>query len=216
MNTFNRVVLVILVLLAMVLCSLTMVVPMASLQTVSRGAEELADLVARIRPPFRLAAGIFVALILDLIGLLLIVLEVRRPAAKGIRVEQTTGGQVTLSMASIADQVKAELNQLPEVVQVKPKVSAGKKGVLVEVDARIAADEGFPDKADRIVAVIRRVVEDKMGLKLAREPKVNMEALRTGVGAGRTPVEASPTATPAPADTPEWEQEGEDQGELSQ
>jgi multidrug efflux pump subunit AcrB len=127
-----------------------------------------------------LPVGILLALIVDLVGILLIILEVRRPKAKSISVEQAAGGEVTLSVASIADQLRAELSQMPEVIQVKPKVSAKRKGVVVEVDARIAAEAGVPNKAERIVETIRRVVEQRMGLRLVRAPKVNIEAVRRG------------------------------------
>lgn len=183
MNTVNRVVLIILLLLTMVLCSLILVVPLQSLQIVSRQAQVLADVLGRIRSVVRLPAGILLALVVNLVGVLLIVLEVRRPAPGAIKVEQASGGEVTLSVASIADQLKAELNQLPEIVQAKPKVSAKRKGVFVEVDARISAQAGVPNKAERIVETIRQVVETEMGLKLARPPKVNIEAVRSAAGA---------------------------------
>jgi hypothetical protein len=178
MNTFNRVVLVILLLLGMVLSSFALVLPMPTLRAIALQADGLYDLLSRIRPVALLPIGILLALIVDLIGILLIILEVRRPAAKSISVEQAAGGEVTLSIASIADQVKTEVGQLADVLQVKPRVSARRKGVVVEVDAKIAAETGVPNKAERIVETVRRVVEQKMGLKLARPPKVNIEAVR--------------------------------------
>jgi hypothetical protein len=178
MNTFNRMVVVILLLLAMVVCSLALVLPQPTLRTVALQASGWADLLDRVRPVALLPIGILLALIVDLVGILLIILEVRRPAARSISVEQAAGGEVTLSIASIADQLKTEVSQLPDVLQAKPKVSAKRKGVVVEVDARIAADAGLPIKAERIVETVRRVVEQKMGLKLVRPPKVNLEAVR--------------------------------------
>jgi hypothetical protein len=191
MNTFNRVVLVILLLVAMVLCSFVFVVPVQTLRVLAQQAGGVADFFARVRPVVRLAVGILLAVIVDLVGILLIILEVRRPAARSISVEQASGGEVTLSIASIADQVKAEVNQLPEVLQAKPKVTAKRKGVVVELDAKIAAEAGVPGKAERIVETVRRVVEEKMGLKLARAPKVNIEAVRQAPG---TRVAEPPTA----------------------
>jgi hypothetical protein len=182
MNTFNRVVLVILLLVAIVLCSFVFVVPVQALRLLAMQAGGVADFFARVRPVVRLSVGILLALIVDLVGILLIVLEVRRPASRSISVEQASGGEVTLSIASIADQVKAEVNQLPEVLQAKPRVTAKRKGVVVELDAKIAAEAGVPGKAERIVETVRRVVEEKMGLKLARAPKVNIEAVRQAPG----------------------------------
>jgi hypothetical protein len=195
MNTFNRVVLVILLILGMVLCSLALVLPMPTLRTIVLQADGLADFLSGIRPVVLLPIGIFLALIVDLIGILLIILEVRRPAAKSISVQQAAGGEVTLSIASIADQLKAEVGQLPEVLQAKPRVSAKRKGVVVELDAKIAAETGVPNKAERIVETVRRVVEQKMGLKLVRAPKVNIEAVRR---AGPPRVAQGTTFAPPP------------------
>lgn len=186
MNTFNRVVLVILLLVAIALCSLVFVVPVESLRLLAQQMEQLAEVLARIRPVVRLLVGGLLALVVVLVGVLLIFLEVRRPAAQSISVEQASGGKVTLSIASIADQLKAEVNQLPEVLQAKPKVSAKRKGVVVELDVKIAAETGVPGKADRIVETVRRVVEEKMGLKLAQPPQVNIEAVRQAPGIGTT------------------------------
>jgi hypothetical protein len=199
MNTFNRVVLVILLLLGMVLCSLVLVLPVPTLRTIALQADSLADLLDRIRPVALLPIGILLALILDLAAVLLLILEVRRPAAKSIRVEQAAGGQVTLSIASIAEQLKTEVGQLPDVLQAKPRVAARRKGVVVELDARIAAETGVPSKAERIVETVRRVVEQKMGLKLARPPKVNIEAVRPARPAAATEIA---TATFGPPETP--------------
>ena len=195
MNTFNRIVLVLLLLLAMVLCSFGLIVPLRTLQTIGRGAETLNDVLLRVRPVARLPAGILLALIVDLVGILLIILEVRRPATKSITVEQASGGDVTLSVASIADQLKTEISQLPEIIQVKPKVSAKRKGVLVELEAKIAAESGVPTKAERIVETTRRVVEQNLGLRLARPPKVHIEAVRRASAPGRASEE--PASAPA-------------------
>lgn len=199
MNTFNRIVLVILLLVVMVLCSFAFVVPVQTLRVFAQQARGMADFFARVRPEFRLPVGILLALVVDLVGILLIVLEVRRPAPQSISVEQAGGGEVTLSIASVADQLKAEVNQLPEVLQAKPKVSAKGKGVVVEVDAKIAAEAGLPGKAERIVETIRRVVEEKMGLKLARPPKVNIEAVRQAPTAAVTEPSVAPSEEPEPS-----------------
>ncbi len=183
MNTVNRVVLVILLLAVMVLCSLLLVVPVETLRIVAQQARGMADSLARVRPVLRLPVGILLAVIVNLVAILLIILEVGRRAPTSIKVEQVSGGEATLGVSSIADQLKSEINQLPGVTQVKPKVSAKRKGVVVELDAKVATETGVPAEAERIVETARRVVEDKMGLKLARPPKVNIEAVRPAAGA---------------------------------
>mgnify|MGYP001255140167 CR=1 FL=1 len=193
MNTFNRVVLVLLLILAMLVCSLALIVPLGTLQTIAAQAEALAYVLGTVKSVIRVPAGILLAVIVDLVGILFVVLEVRRPAAQWISVEQAGGGDVRLSVASIAEQLKVELSQLSDVVQVKPKVSAGRKGVVVEVDARISAETGVPEKGQRIVEAITQVVADKMGLKLARSPKVNIEAVQSTSGTRRASMQPSPS-----------------------
>ncbi|MGD8967486.1 MAG: alkaline shock response membrane anchor protein AmaP [Anaerolineae bacterium] len=196
MNTFNRVVLVILLLVGMVLCSFVLVLPMPTLRAIALQADGLADFLSGIRPVALLPIGILLALIVDLIGVLLIILEVRRPAPQSISIAQAAGGRVTLSVASLADQLKTEVGQLPDVLQVKPRVSAKRSGVVVELDAKIAAEAGVPNKAEGIVETVRRVVEQKMGLKLARPPKVNIEAVRR---VGTATAAEAPRFTPPPS-----------------
>ncbi|MGD2164814.1 MAG: alkaline shock response membrane anchor protein AmaP [Anaerolineae bacterium] len=207
MNTFNRVVLVVLLLAVMGVCSLILILPLRTLWTVAQQANALARWLELVRPVVRLPAGILLALIVDLVGILFIVLEVRRPPAKSINVEQASGGEVTLSVASIADQLQVGLSQLPGIMQVKPKVSAKRKGVMVELDARISADAGVPDMAEKMVEKIQHVIEEKMGLNLARPAKVNIEAVRDKAGQ-RPPAEA-PAPVAVASSEPQDKTEGE-------
>ena len=199
MNTFNRVVLVILLLLGMVLCSLVLVLPLPTMRMIALQAGGLSEFLDRVNPYVLLPIGVLLALIVDLIGILLIILEVRRPAATAISVEQAAGGKVMLSIASISDQLKTEVSQLPDVLQAKPRVAAKGGGVVVEMDAKIAAEAGVPSKAERIVETVRLVVEKKMGLKLVRPPKVNIEAVRR---ARPAPVTEEIPFTPPPSAPP--------------
>jgi len=123
------------------------------------------------------ALGVLFALAVDIVLILIIIVEVRRSTPKAIRVEKIAGGEVMISTASIADRLEYETDQLAGVLRVKAKVSAKRRGVLIELDVQTAAEINVPEQADRIVETARAVVEDKMGLKLARPPKVNLRAV---------------------------------------
>ena len=194
MNTFNRVVLILLLIVAMFACSLALIFPLETLQVVARQAGLLADVLGQVRSEILLATGILLTVSAIAVGVLLIILEVKRTPTRSINVEQASGGHVTLSVASIAEQLKVELSQLDDVLLVKPKVLPRRKGVAVEVDVRISAESGVPAKAQRIVETIKFVLVDKMGLKLARPPKVNIEAVLPGPGNRQV----SPEPSPAP------------------
>ncbi len=177
MNAVNRVVVVILLLVAMVLCTVLLVVPVWVFDAAARQSAALVDFLNSLQPFVRVALGILFALILDVIFILLIILEVRRPAEKSIRVEKTAGGEVLISVVSIADRLKYEIDQLPSVLRTKPGVSGKRGGVLVELDVETASGINVPEKSGQILEMARQVVEEKMGLKLARPPKVNLRVV---------------------------------------
>lgn len=198
MNTVNRVVIVVLLLIAMVLCSLSFVVPMRVLTMVSQQSAGLVDFLDRVRPVVRLPLGILFALTADLVLLLLVFLEMRRPRRKAIRVQQTTGGEVMMSVDSIAERLNYEIDRLPGVLRSKTFVSSKRGGVVVELDVKMAADSNIPQKAERIVDAAREVVEETMGLKLARPPKVSLRAVpRPRPGAPEKPEEQPPSVSAA-------------------
>ncbi|MEE8391940.1 MAG: hypothetical protein V3S14_14240, partial [Anaerolineae bacterium] len=62
------------------------------------------------------------------------------------------------------------------ILHTKPRVSGKRSGVVIELDVEAEAGVNVPEKADQIVEVARRVVEEDMGLTLARPPRVNLRA----------------------------------------
>jgi hypothetical protein len=177
MNAVNRVWGVLTLLVAIPLCTILLVFPMPVLEAVGVQSAALLDFVSRLQWYVRVPLGILFAVALDIVFILLIVLEVRRPTPKAIRVKKAAGGQVQVSVGSIADRLKYEIDQLSNVLRTKPKVLTKRGGVVLELDVETAAEIDVPAKAEQIVETARRVVEEKMGLKLARPPKVNLRAV---------------------------------------
>jgi hypothetical protein len=202
MNALNRVLIVILLLIAMVLCSVLLVTPMRVLNAVAQQSMALVDFLDSLRVFVRVGLGILFAVVLDIILVLFLIAELRRPATKAIRVKKTAGGEVQVSVNSIADRLKYEIDQLSSVLRTKPQVQAKRGGVAVELDVETAAEIDVPQKADQIVETARRVVEEKMGLKLARPPKVNLRAVPYPSTPARRKISA-PTQVETPAETAE-------------
>jgi hypothetical protein len=214
MSTFNRVVIVILLLVAIVICSAFLIVP-AVLDTLVRQLAALNDFLAGLEWYQRIPLGVLFAAALNVVFILLIIFEVRRPAPKAIRVERASGGEVTISVASIADRLKFEIDQLPGVLQVKPRVSARRRGVQVELDVQAAAGINVPATADRVAELAREVVEGKIGLKLARSPKLNIRTVAyPRVPLWRAAPEEEVTATATELAPPEEETEEEPDAEM--
>ncbi len=177
MNVLNRVFIVLLLLAAMVVCSVALVTPGPVLNTIAQQAQAASNTIATMPTYLQLGLGIVAALVLDLLFLLLLVLELRRPARKSIRVEKVEGGEVMVEVKSIADRLRYEVDQLPSVLRVRPHVSGKKRGVLVELDVEVAADGTVPEMAGEIIETAKQVIEEGMGLKVTRTPKVNLRVV---------------------------------------
>lgn len=177
MNTLNRIVIVVLLLVAMVACTVSFLLPLRVSNTVALQAEALVDFLFRVRPVVRVGLGILFALTVDLILVLFLILELRRPATRAIKVQQTTGAEVELSVESIADRVDYEVDQLSGVLSVDTHVTSKRGGVVIELDVKMAGKLNVPERAEQIVETARKVVEETMGLKLARPPKVHLRAV---------------------------------------
>jgi hypothetical protein len=183
MNTLNRIVVVALLVIATMLCC----VLLAGAKWVVPALADQLDLLAgslESAPGYQaVVLGIILAFVVDFIFVLLIILEVRRPKAKFIRVEKVAGGEVEVSVTSIVDRLRHEVDALPGVLKVKPRVSGRRGGIVVHLDVDIAAGLDVPPQAEKIVETARLVVEERLGLKLAKTPKVSLRAVPYPQGA---------------------------------
>ena len=202
MNTVNRVLVVVMLLMAMALCTIVLVAPMRVFAAVAQQSMALVEFLTSMRTIARVGLGILFAAVMDIVLVLILIAEVRRPAQKAIRVKKASGGEVQVSMNSIADRLRYEVDQLQSVLRTKPKVTAKRDGVVVELEVETAANVDVPEKAQQIVETARRVVEESMGLKLARPPKVNLRAVPYPSTPPRPKVSDRPALEAAP-DVPE-------------
>ena len=209
MNTFNRIFMILLTLAAFFVVTIGLFVPAESLAVVRGAADNTLHTLGRIRPefilPFR-ALLILCAVFLDVLLVGLLVLEVRGPAKRTLRVQRVGGGQVVVTAESLTERLQYHIDQLADVIGVKVRVSPRGGGVDVEVNLQTGADTNVPEKAEQVLEVTRQVVEDKMGLKLARKPRVNIHAMPTPGAPARAvtpahlfqPTSSEPPKTPSP------------------
>jgi uncharacterized alkaline shock family protein YloU len=199
MNGLNRVLVVALLLLAIPLCTILLIFPQQATDTVIGWLSSLLTTLEGIQWYVRGPLGIVAALVVDAGLILWLYFELRRPKNKPIRIKKATGGTVTLGVSSIGERLTYDLDQLPGVLRVRSHVSTRRDGVLVELDLDIATGINVPEEASRVVEVVQRVVEEDLGLKLARPPKVNLHTIAKPKGK-KTPSaqEAKPDSAVAP------------------
>ena len=176
MNVLNRILVVLGLLIALPLGMATCVAPIPILGAVGQGLDSLVSWLDTTPAWARLLLGILFALAWMVICLLLLVLELRRPLRRLVRVERVDGGAVEVSLKTVTDHIAYELEQLPGVLRARSQASVRRNAVAVEVEVDTAGDMEIPAQASQIVEVVRRVVEEKVGVRLAQPPQVRMRA----------------------------------------
>jgi len=168
-NAFNRLV-VILLLLATIACSTVfLVVPKPIIQQVLQPSlDSLYQYLDRFNDLFLLAVGVILAVIIWVACFAVVYLEIRRPRAKAIRVQKVSGGDAVVAVESIGKRLTYHIDQLADVISVKPKISARGGGVEVEMEVEISPEIDIPMKDEEIRQVATNVVEEQMGLKLRK------------------------------------------------
>jgi len=168
-NAFNRVVVILLLLFTMVVSAIFFVVPGHLLRTVIPFLQQLeANLAAMtgVRAWLRLAVGLVFAFLVWAFCAAILWLEVRRPRAKTIKVQKVSGGEAELVTDSIASRLEYHIDQLADVIKVKPIISPGRKGVKVELQLETTPEIEVPMKTEEVQQLTKDIIENRMGLKL--------------------------------------------------
>ncbi|MCJ7668179.1 MAG: alkaline shock response membrane anchor protein AmaP [Anaerolineae bacterium] len=163
MNIFNRVVMVILLLLALAVSYVFTIIPVRLLDLVSKAITLLAQSVEMASLVFVLIGIAFIML-----WFLLLVLELWRPPKRTVRVEKVSGGQVEMTVDAISQRVVYRVDQMADVVTVKPRIRAGRGGVDIDLDLETTPDIDVPTKTEEVCAAVKDVIEERMGLRLNR------------------------------------------------
>jgi hypothetical protein len=171
MNTFNRIVSIVLWVVLMAAAGVAAVAPLATL-TFLQGA--LAQMQAWLMAQQELDASNFligqiaVGVIALLVFGLLIGLEIWSGQRRGVRIRTAQGGQAELDTTSISRRLSWQLDQLAEVISVVPIVRSKGGSVDIKLEIEAAPDIDVPMKTDEVVEVTRDLIEQDMGLKLGR------------------------------------------------
>ncbi len=176
MNILNRILVVLWLLIALPLGIALCVAPMPILGAVGEGVERLISWLDITPTLARISLGILFALAWMVICLLLLILELRRPPHRMVRVERVDGGVVEVNLKTITDHIAYELEQLPGVLRARSRASARRNAVAVEVEVDVAGDMAVPAQASQIVDAVRHAVEEKVGVRLAQPPQVRLQA----------------------------------------
>ncbi|MFQ5594077.1 MAG: alkaline shock response membrane anchor protein AmaP [Anaerolineae bacterium] len=167
MNVFNRIIVILLLLVSVPLLLLMIGVVAFPVQA----ADVFSALIGTLRDISTTTKLLIIAtsLLLLIADIALLWFELRRPAtSRTVRIKQVTGGEAEMSTDSIEGRLAYNIDQLADIIRVTPTVSGRGKGVDVMLDVETRPDIDVPVKTEEVMAVARQVVEDRMGLELTR------------------------------------------------
>jgi hypothetical protein len=207
-NVFNRITMILVILVVFFVLTIGLFVPFESMAVIEGVVGSTLRTMNRIRPEFLLpfrALLILSAILFDMLLIGLLTLEIRGPARRTLRVAKVGGGEVSVTAESLVERIQYHVDQVADVIGVQVKVAPRGGGVDLDLNIQTGADVNVPEKAKQVLEVTRQVVEDKMGLKLARKPRINVHAMPyPGVVARPTapppsPRQPMPPTPPAPS-----------------
>jgi len=173
MRIFNKIVVVILILVALPVGTLFLVLPDVTATGLANASTSLAALVTAFGQATRMGL-LMLALALDLVLLWLLYLELRRKPTPGARVTRIRGGEGEVTVEAVKQRIRHHVTQLSDVVEVRADISAKGGRVGVALDVVTSPHVNVPQKIDEIVQVVREAVTGGMGLSLRGKPTVSV------------------------------------------
>ena len=207
MNVFNRIVVILGILIWLFLVLVLMVRPLDATSYV-RGwltyfEQALGDLNF-----FYIYLGSLAGL--ELILLILLWLEIRKRRHKTVRIKTSGGGRAELGTQSVAQSLEYRIDELAGVRKVDTKIKSRGRDVEVTIDLDTSPSVNIPVLTDQIMDLAHEIVEKQLGvrihgrvnLRVRHEPYPRGTMPATG-SMGTEPIvppgRATPKEEPAPA-----------------
>jgi hypothetical protein len=173
MNVINRLVMCLLLVIIMIIAALFVLVPQQILNFAVVSFGWMLDWTTAYmnsnNTRLLFAAGRLIGGGLVIIAcLILLWLELRQPKKKTVRVQKLTGGEAHIAVDSIEQRLAYNIDQLPDVVNVNPRIMSRVRGVDIDLLLETSPDIDVPMKTEEVMEVTREVIVERMGLKLGK------------------------------------------------
>lgn len=212
MNAFNRIFVIITLVVLLVAGVVTLLSPAFTLGLMQNTANNIHNsFFAGYSDAGRIIARISLAIGWAMLFGFLLWAQLRRSSSRTIEVARYTGGNaIRISTGAVAEKVQDAVNAVGGVIDAKVKATGRERAVEIKLDVTATKDTDLVSKAEEIAIVTRQVVQDQLGLKLSGKPQVSIRAKEgkpaktKNVQRNAPPlIEATPPAeTIAPMDAP--------------
>ena len=202
MNTFNRIVLIVLCALLVVaavgIIALTWTIPNRSINWLADAVQWLDDNDGDLEKALLTTVSAFVGLVATIV-LLIELLPRRGPS---VQVTDLAAGSATLSAASISQRIEEAVVQVPHVSEVRADVRSKRKGVLVSLDLQVDPEANLATVTDEACQMASEVLTDRVHVTLLRPPTARLHYRELRLHRGNSNGEARRNLRPAPVAAP--------------
>lgn len=130
---------------------------------------------------------------------IIVALWPRRQGSRGaLRIRQADGGMVEVTPAAIESLLRDELESLPEVRSVKPKVALAKGSVDTYLDAQIEPSASIASATKLLSTTVEGVLREQVGVTAIRRPTIRISYPEAG--SGPKGARAASLPPPSPSD----------------
>ncbi len=116
------------------------------------------------QPNVRLITG-FTGLLMIAISLLIVQFALSRIEREKTLAFDNPDGRVTVALSAIEDFMRKLGAQIPEIRELKPKVSARKKAVIIDARISLYSDISIPNISEKVQSLVKNRVQDMLGIE---------------------------------------------------
>lgn len=196
MNTFNRIVMVLGILIWIAAVSYVVLLPLDAVGVARFGLDQFEQSLFddQFFTFFLATSGVILFLLL-----VLFLLELRRPRRRTVRIKTQGRGNAQLDVESVTQSLEYRVDELAGVRQVRTHIRSRGKDVDVALDLDTSPSVNIPVLTDQVVGLAQDIVEGQLGLKIHGQVRVNIkhEPYPRGTMPVTTPQERDASARPA-------------------
>ena len=164
MRIFNKVIVVLVLICLALFCLFSIVNEFANFLEWSDTAGRVLNPDYNINPYIATLALLFIFII----GIFLLILEFYPKKTRAASISSSKSGYAMITLDTIAVQIKASLNKLEGLEDIKVNIVPKSGGIIINMQAKLAEDQDIPDKMQEIVKEATIIASEKLGIKVTK------------------------------------------------
>jgi len=164
MNIFNRIIVVLILILLVCFSVISMVNVFAGYFTWSNLALKV------LNPEYSVNkfAAFLALLAVFAISVFLLLMEFYRKRARVANISSSKTGNAMVTLDTVSGQIKNEVLKIDGLDEIRVKVVPKTTGIIINMNARLNEDVDIPEKMQGIINKASTIVSDKLGIKVIK------------------------------------------------